>query len=39
VIPGSTAVGEFVEIDPPRRLVHTWGWEEAAGSAVRLDDD
>ena len=27
VIPGHTAVGEFVEIDPPRRLVHTWGWE------------
>jgi uncharacterized protein YndB with AHSA1/START domain len=32
VIPGSTAVGEFVEIDPPRRLVYTWGWEEAGGS-------
>jgi uncharacterized protein YndB with AHSA1/START domain len=22
-----TAVGEFVELDPPRRLVFTWGWE------------
>jgi len=20
-------VGEFVEIDPPRRVVFTWGWE------------
>ena len=27
VIPGHIASGEFVEIDPPRRLVHTWGWE------------
>ncbi|MDP9307341.1 MAG: SRPBCC domain-containing protein [Actinomycetota bacterium] len=28
VIPGHTAGGEFVEVDPPRRLVYTWGWEE-----------
>ena len=28
VIPGSIASGEFVEVDPPRRLVYTWGWEE-----------
>jgi uncharacterized protein YndB with AHSA1/START domain len=27
VIPGNVARGEFVEVDPPRRLVHTWGWE------------
>ena len=27
VIPGHIARGEFVEVDPPRRLVHTWGWE------------
>jgi uncharacterized protein YndB with AHSA1/START domain len=27
VIPNNTAVGEFVEVDPPRRLVFTWGWE------------
>jgi len=27
VIPGHAASGEFVEIDPPRRLVYTWGWE------------
>ena len=31
VIPGHTAGGEFVEIDPPRRLVHTWGWEGETG--------
>jgi uncharacterized protein YndB with AHSA1/START domain len=27
VLPGHTASGEFVELDPPRRLVFTWGWE------------
>jgi uncharacterized protein YndB with AHSA1/START domain len=34
VIPGNTASGEFVEIDPPRRLVYTWGWEPGSGSSV-----
>jgi uncharacterized protein YndB with AHSA1/START domain len=34
VIPGHTARGEFVEIDPPHRLVLTWGWEAESGSAV-----
>jgi uncharacterized protein YndB with AHSA1/START domain len=32
VIPGNVARGEFVEIDPPHRLVLTWGWE--AGASV-----
>jgi uncharacterized protein YndB with AHSA1/START domain len=27
VIPGQVAAGEFVELDPPHRLVWTWGWE------------
>jgi uncharacterized protein YndB with AHSA1/START domain len=27
IVPGSIAAGEFVELDPPRRLVYTWGWE------------
>ena len=27
IIPGETAKGEFVELDPPHRLVYTWGWE------------
>jgi DNA-binding transcriptional ArsR family regulator len=27
VLPGLVAAGEFVEIDPPRRLAHTWGWD------------
>jgi uncharacterized protein YndB with AHSA1/START domain len=27
VIPGHIASGEFVEVDAPRRLVYTWGWE------------
>ena len=26
VVPGKTVAGEFVELDPPRRLVYTWGW-------------
>jgi len=29
VLPGSTASGEFVLIDRPRRLVYTWGWDDA----------
>jgi uncharacterized protein YndB with AHSA1/START domain len=28
VIPGRVARGEFVELDPPHRLVFTWGWED-----------
>jgi uncharacterized protein YndB with AHSA1/START domain len=24
---GVEAAGEFVEVDPPRRVVFTWGWE------------
>jgi uncharacterized protein YndB with AHSA1/START domain len=31
VIPSHVASGEFVEIDPPRRLVYTWGWETREG--------
>ena len=27
IIPTHVASGEFVEIDRPRRLVYTWGWE------------
>jgi uncharacterized protein YndB with AHSA1/START domain len=27
VVPGSVAAGEFVEVDEPRRLVYTFGWE------------
>jgi uncharacterized protein YndB with AHSA1/START domain len=34
VIPGSVASGEFVEVEPPHRLVQTWGWEPGAGSPV-----
>jgi uncharacterized protein YndB with AHSA1/START domain len=26
-IRGHVASGEFVELDPPRRVVYTWGWE------------
>jgi uncharacterized protein YndB with AHSA1/START domain len=35
VIPGNVARGEFVEIDPPRRLVFTWGWEPDSQSPIR----
>ena len=34
VIPGNTAVGEFVELDPPHRLVYTWGWEPSGRGEV-----
>ena len=34
VIPGNTARGEFVEVDAPRRLSLTWGWEPGAQSAL-----
>jgi uncharacterized protein YndB with AHSA1/START domain len=34
VIPGHIASGEFVEIDPPHRLVYTFGWEPGSGSSV-----
>ena len=40
VLSGNVAVGEFVEFDPPHRLVWTWGWEpgspspEAPGSST-----
>jgi uncharacterized protein YndB with AHSA1/START domain len=27
VVPENVAVGELVELDPPHRLVYTWGWE------------
>jgi uncharacterized protein YndB with AHSA1/START domain len=34
VIPGNIASGEFVEIDPPHRLVYTWGWEAGSTSSL-----
>ena len=27
VLPDNVAAGEVVELDPPRRLAYTWGWE------------
>ncbi len=27
ITPRDIAVGKYVEIDPPRRVVFTWGWE------------
>jgi len=36
VVPGHTASGEFVEIDPPHRLVYTWGWEPTEESAAAV---
>src|SRR4029079_15088110 len=32
VLPGDAVLGEFVKVDPPRRLVQTWGWERGSGS-------
>jgi uncharacterized protein YndB with AHSA1/START domain len=34
VLSGNVACGEFVEIDAPRRLVLTWGWEPGSGSSL-----
>jgi uncharacterized protein YndB with AHSA1/START domain len=31
VIPGHTARGEFVELDPPHRLLFSWGWDGNEG--------
>ena len=28
VVPGQFCEGEYVELDPPRRVVVTWGWTE-----------
>jgi uncharacterized protein YndB with AHSA1/START domain len=36
ITPRSVASGEFVEVDPPRRLVYTWGWESGGGGAGSL---
>src|SRR3954452_4737417 len=27
ILSGHVASGEFLELDPPRRPVYTWGWE------------
>jgi uncharacterized protein YndB with AHSA1/START domain len=34
VIPGNTAAGEFIELDPPHRLVYTFGWV-----STRMDEN
>src|SRR4029453_14953286 len=34
VLSGNVAVGEFVEVDPPHRLVWTWGWTDESQSPV-----
>jgi uncharacterized protein YndB with AHSA1/START domain len=36
---GTVASGTFVEIDPPRRIVYTWGWEQQdwLPEGMRLD--
>jgi uncharacterized protein YndB with AHSA1/START domain len=34
VLPGELACGEFVVVDPPRRLVWTWGWDPTSSSKV-----
>jgi uncharacterized protein YndB with AHSA1/START domain len=34
VVSGNVALGEFVEVDPPHRLVWTWGWTDQSVSPV-----
>jgi uncharacterized protein (TIGR03086 family) len=29
IVPGHTAAGKVIEVEPGRRLVMTWGWEDA----------
>ena len=36
---GTEGGGSIVEIDPPRRLVHTWGLHNGAGSLSRVTYD
>jgi uncharacterized protein YndB with AHSA1/START domain len=33
IIPGHMAAGSFVELERPRRLVYTWGWEPGPDGA------
>ncbi|MGH7483397.1 MAG: metalloregulator ArsR/SmtB family transcription factor [Longimicrobiales bacterium] len=35
VLPGLVAAGTFLEVEPPRRLVHTWGWDLANEGPVQ----
>ncbi len=42
VIPGSVASGTYTEIEPGRRVVYSWGWDEVdgvppGGSTVEVD--
>jgi uncharacterized protein YndB with AHSA1/START domain len=30
LVPGEFCSGRYVEVDPPRRVVFTWGWESGA---------
>jgi uncharacterized protein YndB with AHSA1/START domain len=30
LVPGEFCSGRYVELDPPRRVVFTWGWESGA---------
>jgi uncharacterized protein YndB with AHSA1/START domain len=30
LVPGEFCTGRYVELDPPRRVVFTWGWESGA---------
>jgi uncharacterized protein YndB with AHSA1/START domain len=32
--PGYVALGTYIEVEPPVRLVYTWGWEHEGSSAV-----
>lgn len=36
VIPGNTTRGEFVTVEPPHRLVYTFGWEPGENGTLAL---
>lgn len=37
VLSGNVSRGQFVEIDPPRRLVYTFGWEPEGDAPFGMD--
>ena len=32
--PGYVAVGTYIEVEPPTRLVYTWGWEQEGSDVL-----
>lgn len=39
VTPGHSAAGTVIDVDPGKRVVFTWGWEDHGDPAGRVDGD